>query len=85
MGRTVGELKESLDINELNDWYLYFEMENNMMTKQDAYLAQIAMVNECVMSGRSRTINDFKINFGEKPMRSKEDLARDFMARFGGK
>lgn len=41
--RTVGELKEQITLSEFFDWLRFLEIEETRRTKQDYYLAQVAM------------------------------------------
>jgi hypothetical protein len=73
----------SVDIREAADWAAFFLYEEEYFGKQDAYLAQIALIVAATMGGRKGSkLDDYRIKYN-KP-RPAGELMQALKGLFGG-
>jgi hypothetical protein len=88
LGRTVGELLDSIDAAELQEWFAYYELDPWCTDRQDANAAMICSTIARV-HGADLPPSAFMPEYGPEPEEKTDEELRDaafrLNAMFGGK
>lgn len=86
LGRTVGELEQTISSTELQEWIEYYNLEPFGVDRNEIQLASLSYMLASFMGNTKAKTTDFMPSHHEKPkQKTISELAKQVFAIFGEK